>query len=56
MKRFAASVLPFVSGAALAHPGHGMPGWLHAHAADYALIALAVAVVAGLVIAGRNRK
>ena len=39
------------SSVALAHPGHGLPGWIHPHAADYALLALAIAwAIAGLVV------
>jgi hypothetical protein len=39
------------SGNALAHPGHGMPGWLHPHAGEYGLILLGMAAVAGVVYA-----
>jgi len=31
-------------GVALAHPGHGKPGWLHDHG-EYAVLVLAVALI-----------
>ena len=44
-------------GPALAHPGHGLPGWIHPHAADYALIAFGVFVVsAGLYLVRKALK
>jgi hypothetical protein len=33
----------------LAHPGHGMPGWVHPHVADYALVLLGIFFLAGIV-------
>lgn len=35
-------------GVALAHPGHGLPGWIHPHLADLGLLALAGVVLSGL--------
>jgi hypothetical protein len=29
------------SPAAWSHPGHGLPGWIHPHVADYVLLGLA---------------
>jgi hypothetical protein len=39
------SVMLFAPAAALAHPGHGLPGWIHPHVADYALVGFGVFVV-----------
>jgi hypothetical protein len=49
MTRLLALSLLLASGTAAAHPGHGVPGWIHPHAADYALIGFAIVV---LVMAG----
>ncbi|HWA77448.1 MAG TPA: hypothetical protein VG937_34165 [Polyangiaceae bacterium] len=35
-----------MSANATAHPGHGMPGWIHPHVADYALIGFGIFVLA----------
>ena len=55
MKELLAFVLFAASSAALAHPGHGLPGWIHPHAADYVLLAIAVTwAVAGAVLAAKK--
>jgi hypothetical protein len=36
------AVTLFAPAAALAHPGHGLPGWVHPHVADYALVGFAI--------------
>jgi hypothetical protein len=40
------ALMIFLSGNAMAHPGHGLPGAIHPHAADYALIGFAIFVLA----------
>lgn len=35
----------FLATNAFGHPGHGLPGWIHPHLADYALIAFGVLVL-----------
>ena len=45
-KAFALLIL--LSANAAAHPGHGVPGWMHPHAADYALIFLGICIAAGI--------
>jgi len=42
MKSLLVTVGLVFSEALLAHPGHGMPGWIHPHLADYALIAFGI--------------
>jgi hypothetical protein len=44
MKKVFAVTL-FAPAAALAHPGHGLAGVLHPHAADYALIGFGIFVL-----------
>ena len=55
MKNTLLAALFLVSNSALAHPGHGKPGWLHDHAEHIVLGALAVAL-AGWAIAKIFRK
>ena len=46
-----------ISGNATAHPGHGLPGWIHPHVADYALVGLAIfALVMGAYCLGKALK
>ena len=40
------ALLLLASGNAIAHPGHGLPGWIHPHVADYALVGLGIFAVA----------
>jgi hypothetical protein len=42
MRSLSSTIGLVFSEALLAHPGHGMPGWIHPHVADYALIAFGV--------------
>jgi hypothetical protein len=51
------ALLLLVSGNAIAHPGHGMPGWVHPHLADYALIGFGIFVLSmGLYLARKALK
>lgn len=52
-------VLALASVSALAHPGHGEPGWFHRHEdllVDVALTLLALATLAAGAIAVRRRR
>jgi hypothetical protein len=52
MKRTATSALALVPAVAVAHPGHGQPGWFHQHAdalVEVAVIAAACLVAIGIV-------
>ena len=56
MSRIAAVLLLLLAGeTASAHPGHGAPGWFHAHAEDVALVVLGLAVAVGLYLYARRR-
>ena len=57
MARFLAFSFFLSSGNATAHPGHGMPGWIHPHVADYALVGFAIfALVMGAYFLGKALK
>jgi len=44
-----------LSSGAFAHPGHGLPGWIHPHVADYVLLAIAIAwAVAGAALVAKK--
>ena len=47
MKRFFPVAAVFAAADAVAHPGHGKPGWLHFHESSDGLL-----IVAGLALAG----
>ena len=48
-KSIAVAALLSVTEAALAHPGHGRPGWLHFHEFADGLVIVAALAVAGLI-------
>ena len=56
MKKALATCLLLASHAALAHPGHGEPGWFHLHALDIALVVLGLASLSACIMALAKRR